>query len=123
MHARNLERGRDRPLASLVFPTYNPAAFLDRTCAEVARFLRAASGNWEAWFVCDGCTDGSVARLEDWARSDPQRIHVLSYAPNRGKGYAVRRGLAAARGQWRIFTDVDLAYNFDDVERLADTLR
>src|SRR5439155_21879922 len=98
MHARNLERGRDGPLVSLVFPTYNPSAILERTCGEVDRFLRTAPGNWEAWFVCDGCTDGSAARLESWAQRDPQRLHVLSYAPNRGKGYAVRCGLAAARG-------------------------
>ena len=110
-------------LVSLVFPTYNPSAFLERTCTEVERFLRTAPGNWEAWFVCDGCTDGSAARLESWAQRDPQRLHVLSYAPNRGKGYAVRCGLAAARGHWRIFTDVDLAYTFEDIERLAETLR
>jgi dolichyl-phosphate beta-glucosyltransferase len=47
----------------------------------------------------------------------------VAYAPNRGKGHAVRRGLEAARGQWRLFTDVDLAYGFDDVLRLAETLR
>lgn len=123
MHARNGERGRDGPLVSLVFPTYNPGAFLERTCGDVARFLDTAPGNWEVWFICDGCSDGSTERLEAWARTDPSRRHVLSYAPNRGKGYAVRLGLAAARGQWRIFTDVDLAYGFDDVQRLADTLR
>src|SRR5207244_6039364 len=59
---------------------------------------------------------------EAWAQANPQRRQVISYRPNRGKGYAVRRGLAAARGQWRIFTDVDLAYSFDDVERLAEAL-
>ncbi len=123
MHARNLERGRGGPLISLVFPAYNPGSFLERTCGAVEEFLRGAGGNWEAWFVCDGCTDGSVERLEQWARIDPARIHILSYSPNRGKGYAVRAGLTAARGQWRIFTDVDLAYSFEDIERVADTLR
>jgi len=47
----------------------------------------------------------------------------LSYFPNRGKGYAVRLGLQAGRGRWRLFTDVDLAYRFDDIVRLAETLR
>jgi dolichyl-phosphate beta-glucosyltransferase len=48
---------------------------------------------------------------------------MLSYVPNRGKGYAVRRGLEAAWGAWRLFTDVDLAYSFDDVQRVARVLR
>jgi dolichyl-phosphate beta-glucosyltransferase len=47
---------------------------------------------------------------------------VIGYSPNRGKGYAVRAGLLAARGRFRIFTDVDLAYRLADVARVADEL-
>src|SRR5262249_48694363 len=45
------------------------------------------------------------------------------YLPNRGKGFAVRHGLREARGQYRLFTDVDLAYGFDDVRRVANALQ
>ncbi len=122
MEARNLERGRDGPVTSLIFPTYNPGPILDRTWQALAQFLRQAPGNWEVLFVCDGCTDGTPARLEELA-SAAGRIRVLSYSPNRGKGYAVRRGLEAACGEWRIFTDVDLAYSFDDLVRAAGALQ
>jgi dolichyl-phosphate beta-glucosyltransferase len=54
---------------------------------------------------------------------ESERIRLLSYTPNRGKGYAVRQGLLAARGAWRLFTDVDLAYGFEDVLRVAESLR
>jgi dolichyl-phosphate beta-glucosyltransferase len=123
MHARTAERGRDGALVSLVFPAYNPGAFLERTWGEVRRFLRQAPGNWEVLFVCDGCTDGSAERLEALSRTEGERVRVLAYAPNRGKGYAVRQGLLAANGQWRVFTDVDLAYGFEDVLRLVEALR
>src|SRR5690348_17664989 len=43
---------------------------------------------------------------------DALPIFVCS-SPNRGKGHAVRQGLLAARGDWRLFTDVDLAYGLD----------
>jgi dolichyl-phosphate beta-glucosyltransferase len=122
MHARKPERGREGPITSLVFPTYNPGAVLERTWRDVERFLRQAPGNWEILFVCDGCTDDSAARLEALVRDEAERVRVLAYAPNRGKGYAVRHGLAAARGQWRLFTDVDLAYGLDDVLRVAVAL-
>jgi len=111
------------PLISLVFPTYNPGPILERTWREALRFLQDAPGSWEILFVCDGCTDGTPARLGDWARNQSDRIRVLSHAPNRGKGYAVRRGLEAARGDWRLFTDVDLAYGFEDVLRVAGALQ
>jgi dolichyl-phosphate beta-glucosyltransferase len=122
MDRRDPEREWDEPVTSLVFPTYNPGPVLERTWHEVRRFLEQAPGSWEVLFVCDGCTDGSAERLTEWARADAGRVRVLAYAPNRGKGYAVRRGLEATSGAWRIFTDVDLAYRMEDILRLAEEL-
>jgi dolichyl-phosphate beta-glucosyltransferase len=121
MHARAPELGPGQ-LTSLVFPAYNPGPRIERTWQAVQHFLRYAPGRWEVLFVCDGCTDGTPARLEELSRAVPGPVRVLNYAPNRGKGYAVRRGLAAAAGQWRLFTDVDLAYGLDDVVRVAQAL-
>src|SRR5437762_1862391 len=123
MQERTPARGRDRPLFSLVFPTYNPGAAFKVTWLQVADFLRSGSDAWEIIFVCDGCTDGTPLQLADWIAAKPLPVRMISYAANRGKGYAVRRGLEAARGEWRLFTDVDLAYSFEDVLRLAETLR
>jgi dolichyl-phosphate beta-glucosyltransferase len=123
MEARDLERRRQGTFTSLIFPTYNPGPILERTWRELVPFLQRAPGQWEALFVCDGCTDGTPARLAQLARADGGRIRILSYTPNRGKGYAVRRGLEAARGEWRLFTDVDLAYRFEDVLRVAQALQ
>lgn len=47
-------------------------------------------------------------------RPDPLKLHgtarVIQLGRNRGKGYAVRKGLLAASGMCRVFTDVDLPY-------------
>jgi dolichyl-phosphate beta-glucosyltransferase len=110
-------------VTSLVFPTYNPGPLAVRTWRAVREFLTWAPGAWEVVFVCDGCTDGAPDRLAELTRPEARRVRVLSYQPNRGKGYAVRQGLLAARGQWRLFTDVDLAYGFEDVVRLARALQ
>jgi dolichyl-phosphate beta-glucosyltransferase len=123
MHAHTPEREQDEPTYSLVFPTYNPGSALAHTWQAVAEFLRQAAARWEVLFVCDGCTDDTPARLRQWIGTESSRMRLLSYSPNRGKGYAVRQGLLAARGQWRLFTDVDLAYSFEDVLRLAETLQ
>ncbi|HVJ80193.1 MAG TPA: glycosyltransferase, partial [Planctomycetia bacterium] len=61
--------------------------------------------------------------LAEWASRRPGDVRVLSYPRNRGKGHAIRVGMLAARGEWRIFTDVDLAYRFSDIEVLARRLR
>ncbi len=123
MDAEVRELRLEGALTSLIFPTYNPGPRLEHTWREVTRFLHRAPGRWEVFFVCDGCSDGSPQRLTEWARWESQRIRVLSYPTNRCKGYAVRQGLQAAQGQWRLFTDVDLAYSFDDILRVAGALR
>jgi dolichyl-phosphate beta-glucosyltransferase len=100
----------------------NPGTRAERTWQAVHQFLEHAPGRWEVLFVCDGCTDGTPARLENLIRSLPGSVRILAHDPNRGKGYCVRRGLEAATGQWRLFTDIDLPYGLDGVLRLAQTL-
>src|SRR5262249_55559538 len=122
MQARPLVPGHGlgEVVFSLVLPTYNPGPRLERTWREISDLLRTAADPWEVLFICDGCTDGTPERLAGLCQALPQQVRFLSYAPNRGKGYAVRRGLLEARGPWRLFTDVDLAYSLDDVQRVAD---
>ncbi len=123
MQVRHPVHAGQGPLISLVFPAYNPGSQVEATWQQVEAFRQWAPGDWEFLFVCDGCTDGTPERLRALTESAGDRVRVLSYAPNRGKGYAVRLGLQEARGQWRLFTDVDLAYSFADITRLADTLQ
>jgi dolichyl-phosphate beta-glucosyltransferase len=115
-------REPDPALTSLIFPVYNAATVVRATWQQVRRFLADAPGRWEVLFVCDGCRDESETLLQNLTQGAGDQVRVLAYARNRGKGHAVRHGLQAARGQWRLFTDVDLAYGFDDVLRLAETL-
>jgi dolichyl-phosphate beta-glucosyltransferase len=123
MQPASPNRGTVRGLTSLVIPAYNPGNVAAQTWSEAREFLERAPGEWEIMFVCDGCTDGTPQRLARLIGDTDARMRVLSYSPNRGKGYAVRHGLETARGQWRIFTDVDLAYSFDDILRVAASLR
>jgi glycosyltransferase involved in cell wall biosynthesis len=106
---------------SLVLPTFNPGEKIDSTWAAVHQFVRTRTEPWEVLFVLDGCTDGTADRLDRLAENDSDpRVKVLSYPANRGKGYAVRTGLLAATGRVRAFTDVDLAYDFDDILRVVE---
>ena len=113
--------GKDAAVTSLVLPAFNPGPAVERTWDAVRHFLDDRPDPWEVIFVMDGCTDGSRELLADLGRRDDDpRLRVLSYYPNRGKGYAVRSGLLAARGAYRLFTDIDLAYRFCDIARVAE---
>lgn len=111
-------------MISLVFPAYNPGPVVERTWESVRAFLAVRPDPWEVIFVCDGCTDGTPELLESLRiEAGDHRLRVISYPQNRGKGHAVRVGMLAATGSVRVFTDVDLAYSFDDIARLADELQ
>ena len=87
---------------------------------EVASFAEAHR-SWEFVFVCDGCTDGSPERLETFFRGH-RSVRTIRYTRNRGKGHAVRIGLLRARGRFRMFTDVDLAYPLSMAETIGEQL-
>lgn len=110
-------------ITSLILPMYNPGlARLTHSFRRLEAFVGARPEPWELLFVCDGCSDGSAALLEELAARSAVRVRVIAYPRNRGKGHAVRTGLLAAAGRWRLFTDIDLAYAPEDVLRLAERL-
>lgn len=110
------------PDFSLVLPLYNPGERLQRTLAQMDDFVASATDHWELVFVSDGSTDGSNKLIQSWANGR-DGVQLIDYSPNRGKGYAVRQGLLAATAQYRIFTDIDLAYPFGDILNVAWQLR
>lgn len=112
----------DAPALSLVIPVYNAADQLPGTLQEVDRFAAQFPDRLEVLFVDDCSTEVETQlMLEDFAR-EHDGIRVLRNASNRGKGYSVTRGMLAARGRHRVFTDVDLAYPLDQVSRIVGEL-
>lgn len=102
---------------TLCIPLYNEEKILRETCRTVKNDLDAAfGGDYEVLFVDDGSTDGSRAILDELC---DERIRTISYAPNRGKGYAVRQGMLTGNGDLIFFTDCDLAYGTDVIREIA----
>lgn len=113
-----------RLVFSLILPNYNPGPDLLKTWREISWFVASQPVPWEVLFVCDGSSDGTIEQLAQWCNADQAAwCRVISYTPNRGKGYAVRVGLHQARGSIRVFTDIDLAYSFEDLLQVVDEVK
>jgi dolichyl-phosphate beta-glucosyltransferase len=115
--------GRESPALSIVIPAYDERNRLPRTLESVAKHLRSEDLPSEVVIVDDGSSDGTpdVARAEGERLGLPLR--VLSHAPNRGKGFAVRRGMLEARGAEILLTDADESVPIASLDRFRARLR
>jgi glycosyltransferase involved in cell wall biosynthesis len=113
----------DVPSLSLVIPVYNAADQLPATLDALDTFAAGYPASLEVVFVDDHSGEVETQLiLEDYAR---QRsfARVLRNEVNRGKGFSVTRGMLAARGRYRVFTDVDLAYPLGEVYKILGELK
>jgi dolichyl-phosphate beta-glucosyltransferase len=107
---------------SLIVPVHHCNGSLARLLEACTRYLDALNGGSELLLVDDHGTDPRAsATLERFARRDSVRL--LRNDRNRGKGYSVKRGMLAARGRFRVFTDADLAYPLDEIWNIVAALR
>jgi glycosyltransferase involved in cell wall biosynthesis len=96
---------------SIVLPCYNP----DKNWAtnilirynEIAPLLK----NYTVDIIV--VNDGSSTNLEGDLMGLTQQLpncKTISYAQNKGKGYAIRQGIEQANGDYIIYTDIDFPY-------------
>jgi glycosyltransferase involved in cell wall biosynthesis len=108
---------------SVVCPFYNEAGILEASVRGLLAQLDLLPHDWELIIVDDGSSDGSGAIAKSLTRLSP-RLRVLGYRTNRGRGYALRTGIAAARGDTIVTTEIDLSWGDTIVHELvAEILR
>ncbi|GAA3800245.1 hypothetical protein GCM10022403_038180 [Streptomyces coacervatus] len=103
---------------SVVIPAFDEEERLGPTLDAVTGYLRENEGRWGEWEVVvadDGSTD--TTRDVVTGRRDP-RIQLVTSPRNRGKGNALRLGVAASRGRRVLVTDADLAAPIEELEHL-----
>lgn len=107
----------DPPRVTVIVPAYEESA----TIEEVLRRVVAQALGAEILVVDDGSRDDTAARVERLARDLPE-VSLLRQDTNRGKGAAVRAGIAASRGRVVIVQDADLEYDPVDLPRFVELI-
>lgn len=107
------ERAR-RLGCAVVIPTYNNDRTLGGVIAGVRRYCA------DIFVANDGSTDRTAEVL-----ASTEGIRTIAYARNRGKGYALRRGLRAAREagfRYALTIDSDGQHYPDDIARFIERI-
>jgi glycosyltransferase involved in cell wall biosynthesis len=110
------EKEMQPPKISVIIPAYNEENTVGKVIAGIIFVMSHLGLPFEVIVVDDGSIDGTrKAALA-------QGVTVLSNERNRGKGYAVRRGLLHAKGDIIITIDADGAHSPGDIVSLVHPL-
>jgi glycosyltransferase involved in cell wall biosynthesis len=108
---------------SIVIPAYNEASRIERTLDRSVEFLDGRRQSWEIVVADDGSRDETPAIVERYIRSHGNaRVRLVALPHNRGKGAALRAGVAATRGERVLLMDADLATPIEELEALSRAL-
>jgi hypothetical protein len=108
-----------RPRLSVVMPVYNEVATVERTLeAVLAKELDGVDK--EVIVVESASTDGTRQAVQRYERHPAVRV-IYEDRP-RGKGAAVRTGLAHARGNLVLIQDADSEYDVNDYDALLEPI-
>lgn len=105
---------------SVIIPAYNEARRLPGSFEQILRFLDGQAYSAEILVVENGSRDATWEVANAAAERDP-RIRVLR-EPIRGKGAAVRRGMLAAKGEYRFLCDADLSMPIEELRNFLPPL-
>lgn len=101
---------------SVVIPTFNEEFRICGTLSRVIEYLSVQDYKWEIVVSDDGSVDKTI-HLVNLKIVDYPNIKILNL-PHRGKGWAVKNGMLAAEGEYRLLCDADLSVPIEQVELL-----
>jgi glycosyltransferase involved in cell wall biosynthesis len=104
------------PILSVVVPAFNEETEIVRQLSDLRRVVQSLPIATEIILVDDGSTDKTAERAEECG------IAVLRLERNLGYGAALKKGIAAAAGEWILIIDADGTYPPGEIPALFDRI-
>jgi dolichyl-phosphate beta-glucosyltransferase len=102
---------------SVVIPAYNEQERILPTLERVETFLKKQPYSSEI-IVVDDCSTDQTREIVSKFIAGKKNCSLITNSKNAGKGAAVKAGMAAAKGTYRLFSDADLSTPIEDVQKL-----
>jgi dolichyl-phosphate beta-glucosyltransferase len=92
---------------SIIYPIYNEQKRLSKTIRDIKKFDKSNNSiKKEYILVNDGSTDNTLSIIKKNFKNN-KRVKIINYRINRGKGYALKLGVAHSKYLWILTTDSD----------------
>lgn len=106
----------DQIYLSVIIPAYNEEKKIGNILLAIDRYLSKHNFSYEIIVVNDGSKD-KTAEIVNKFKELVKNVHLIDNSENHGKGYVVRQGMLAAKGQYRLFTDADDSVSIEHIEK------
>lgn len=111
----------NHPRVSLIIPAFNEERRIGEGLDKILHFFRSQPYSFEIIVVDDGSRDRTAEVVRERCPSYPN-VKVYRQERNAGKGWAVRRGMLAAQGQYLFFSDADLSVPIETLPKFLAEL-
>ena len=103
---------------SVILPLYNEEKRLKHLFIKINKFKYLNKNKLEFIFVDDGSNDNSYLLIKNFIKENKKRIDLklVSYQNNKGKGFALKKGIAKAKHDWIITVDIDLSVKLEQIK-------
>jgi glycosyltransferase involved in cell wall biosynthesis len=108
-------------IVSFVIPAYNEEQYIQDTLDNLHTVAQDINKLCEIIVVNDGSRDKTLAKVVEYAQKN-QKVKVVSYPLNMGKGYALKKGFMETNGDIVVFADSDMEINLDVVSSYVQAL-
>ncbi|HIE43968.1 MAG TPA: glycosyltransferase family 2 protein [Candidatus Omnitrophica bacterium] len=108
---------RNRLLLSVVVPAFNEEKRIESTIHRLVNYLEGQSYGYEIIVVDDGSTDSTKSKIKNMAERY-EMLRMVENQENAGKGYAVKRGVSHATGEFILLTDTDMSTPMEELGKL-----
>ncbi len=109
-----------KPTLSIIIPAYEEQERLGDSVRKILAYIGDEKLDAELIIVDDGSKDQTTEIAETACAEFPAiSTKVIRYEENRGKGYAVKTGLLAARADIALFSDADLSTPISELPKLV----
>ena len=115
----------------LVIPLYNEESRISKSLKSILRYKTPSSLRLvRIVFVNDGSTDNTLEVVKSFFRKNKKlasgaKVSILSYKKNRGRGYAVKKGLLYCAGfcDYALYADADLSMSLSNLTKVSSLIK
>src|SRR4030067_3493077 len=102
---------------SIIIAAFNEEKRIIPSLLKIKEYINKQNSPYEIIVVDDGSTDNTHTVVRDLIKDIPY-LKVIHYAPNKGKGHALRTGVLASKGEIILLSDADLSTLIEELSKL-----